>query len=91
MSKFRCLFWKILLYDLNEDTANNIHPVRKAIPPIGVMAPKVLTPVKAMTYKLPEKKIIPMKRAHPAHVISPPCPSLSARIATKIRPRAWAI
>lgn len=56
MSKFRCLFWKILLYDLNADTANNIHPVRKAIPPIGVMAPKVLTPVKAMTYKLPEKK-----------------------------------
>jgi hypothetical protein len=36
-----------------------IQPAMNATPPIGVMAPSMLMPVKLSTYKLPEKMMIP--------------------------------
>ncbi len=42
------------------------HPRRKATPPMGVMAPSHFIPVVAMTYRLPEKRMIPTKNPQPA-------------------------
>ena len=44
---------------------NNIQPMIKNNPPIGVIIPRVLKPDIASMYKLPEKIMIPIKNAQP--------------------------
>ncbi len=44
---------------------NNSHEIRKATPPIGVIAPRTLIPETLNTYKLPEKMMIPINMSHP--------------------------
>ena len=39
--------------------------IKKDTPPNGVIAPRILIPVTDKTYKLPEKRMIPISINHP--------------------------
>src|SRR3954466_13529977 len=46
--------------------ARHAQPARNNRPPIGVTAPRIVTPVTASRYKLPEKNTIPATKHQPA-------------------------
>ena len=52
--------------------ARQTHPARKASPPSGVTAPKIVIPVVASTYRLPEKRAMPAVKHQPAAGIRRP-------------------
>lgn len=57
-------------------------------PPIGVIAPKVFIPVKAIRYRLPENRNIPAVMNHP-EIERMGCEKSVKAKATAKSPKAW--
>ncbi len=70
--------------------ASTIHPAIKQVPPMGTMAPKILTPESVKAYKQPLKIVVPMMK----RLADQTRQRLMARLASSpitSRARAWYI